>query len=174
MRPNVCILGRILGVTLLSCVALAVPGCGDEIGDSCSISSDCAREGNRLCDRNQPGGYCTIAGCDHGTCPDEAVCVRFFPAGLQGVPCDPATEDQPSGTDACGFDEHCTLGAVCVPRSAELRFCMKACESGDDCRDDYECRDVELMREHGGEIVPAADKPIDVVDPQPFCAATPL
>lgn len=43
------------------------------------MSLDCSALGNRLCDQTQPGGYCTIPGCERGTCPDDAVCVLFEP-----------------------------------------------------------------------------------------------
>ena len=34
------------------------------MGDSCQTSTDCDPNGNRVCDLSQPGGYCTILGCD--------------------------------------------------------------------------------------------------------------
>jgi hypothetical protein len=55
-------------------------GCAPEIGDDCGSALDCSAQGSRLCDRTQPGGYCTIQGCERGTCPDEAVCVKFRPS----------------------------------------------------------------------------------------------
>ncbi|RMH42891.1 MAG: hypothetical protein D6689_06940 [Deltaproteobacteria bacterium] len=154
---------------------LAAAACGDQIGDSCSISSECSQTGDRFCDTTQPGGYCTVIGCDYGTCPEEAVCVRFFPAGPlpDSVPCNHATEDAPGGTDDCTFDEICTLADYCAPRSAEVRFCMKTCADDGDCRDDYECRDKQAMIAHGGEPVPPPGEPVSD-DPDKFCAAAPL
>lgn len=58
---------------------IGLTACKPEIGDNCSTALDCSATGNRLCDMTQPGGYCTIPGCEKGTCPDEAVCVRFRP-----------------------------------------------------------------------------------------------
>ena len=55
------------------------PGCGAEIGDSCSTNLDCSPMGERICDTAQVEGYCTIEGCDLTTCPEEAECIRFFP-----------------------------------------------------------------------------------------------
>ncbi|HMR78024.1 MAG TPA: hypothetical protein PKD61_23100, partial [Polyangiaceae bacterium] len=52
-------------------------GCKPEIGDECSVSTDCSNAGERLCDTTLPGGYCTIFNCEPGTCPDEAGCVAF-------------------------------------------------------------------------------------------------
>jgi hypothetical protein len=148
---------------------LALVGCGKEIGDKCIISTDCSPNGDRQCDSSSQEGYCTIQGCDVGTCPEEAVCVRFFTGGFANRPCDPATEDRAGGADACGLDELCSLNGLCVSRSSEIRFCMKVCESGEDCRDGYECRDLELMRTHGGEPVLDPGTVIDESAPR-FCA----
>lgn len=141
--------------------------CGKEIGDPCSGSADCSPNGDRLCDLppQSPGGYCTIQGCDSSTCPEEAVCVRFFSGSFTNRPC--------ATTDDCSLDELCSVAGHCVPRSSEVRFCMKTCESGGDCRDDYECRDLQKMKDHGGEPVLASGKPVDASAPK-FCAAAPL
>jgi hypothetical protein len=64
--------------TLLVTIVLFV-GCSREIGDSCETSVDCDVQNKRICDLTQPGGYCTIRGCEKGTCPEEAVCVLFRP-----------------------------------------------------------------------------------------------
>jgi hypothetical protein len=82
-------------------------------------------------------------------------------------------EDQPGGPDVCSLDELCALEGHCVPRSAEVRFCMRTCGGSGDCRTDYECRDVTLMREHGGEPVVAPGQVLGP-DPQAFCAPAPL
>jgi hypothetical protein len=63
-------------MALLFAAATTV-GCAPEIGDDCESSLDCSSQGTRLCDRTQPSGYCTIRGCEEGSCPDEAVCVLF-------------------------------------------------------------------------------------------------
>jgi hypothetical protein len=64
--------------SLLVSLALLV-GCGNEIGDACETALDCSAQGSRLCDRTQPHGYCTLRGCEQGTCPEESVCVKFRP-----------------------------------------------------------------------------------------------
>jgi hypothetical protein len=64
---------------LCSVIALAFGACAPEIGDDCKTALDCSSQGSRLCDRTQPGGYCTIKGCEDGTCPEESVCVKFRP-----------------------------------------------------------------------------------------------
>jgi hypothetical protein len=141
----------------------AASACGQKIGDACNVSSECSTDASRVCDTFSPGGYCTIAGCDFGTCPDEAVCVRFFPAVENAAQCG-------EGLPACAIDEVCTVGGQCAPRSIELRFCMLACGSDGDCRPEYECRNRELMTIHGGEPVPdprAGGAPLD----RSFCAA---
>jgi len=97
--------------------------------------------------------------------------------------CNPLTEDR-----GCTFDELCSLTDApcenvengeddrfcgrCVPRSSEVRFCMKTCDSDGDCRDGYECRDLEKMKEHGGQPVLAPGVDIDESSPK-FCANAP-
>jgi hypothetical protein len=101
------------------------------------------------------------------------VCIRFFTAAFEDLPCDPATEDLPGGgTNDCGLDEVCTLPGTCVPSSAEVRFCMKTCSDSSDCRDNYECRDEALMRAHGGEPVPPPGQRLQSFDR--FCAQAPI
>lgn len=151
-------------------LALLVLGCGKEIGDKCVIGADCSPNGDRQCDTSSFEGYCTVQGCDYSTCPEEAACVRFFTGNFTNRPCDPATEDM--GTNDCTLDELCSFGGHCVPRSSEVRFCMRRCDSNDDCRDRYECRDLDDMREKGGEPVLAPGVPIDERAPK-FCAIAP-
>jgi hypothetical protein len=147
-------------------LALApVSACGKKIGDACQLPSDCSADGSRICELNSPDGYCTIAGCDFGTCPSESVCVRFFPGVSNAPHCDSQAD--------CDFDQICTVANVCAPRAGEIRFCMLSCGSDGDCRDGYECRTLLLMQEHGGEPVP--DPQADAGPPasgpvQQFCA----
>jgi len=53
--------------------------CAPEIGDECETSLDCDVQNNRVCDLTQPRGYCTLEGCEKGTCPEDSVCVMFRP-----------------------------------------------------------------------------------------------
>lgn len=146
-------------------IALFAVGCGKEIGDPCVVNSDCdPTGGQRLCIDQNNEGYCTIQGCDYSTCPDEAVCVRFFTGAFGNLDCQTNAD--------CSLDEMCSLINKCVPRSSEVRYCMRTCESNDDCRDGYECRDLNLMRAHGGEPVLAPGTPIDDNAPK-FCAVAP-
>ena len=148
---------------VVALAALAV-GCGKEIGDACIASSDCSPNGDRQCDLSQHEGYCTVEGCDYATCPEEAACIRFFTGQFENRECQ-------SNLD-CSLDELCNLTNHCVPRNAEERYCMKTCDSDDDCRDGYECRDLEKMKRHGGEPVLEGGARPDEDSPK-FCAATP-
>jgi hypothetical protein len=155
---------------LLAALLLAA-ACGDEVGDECSLSSDCSPQGDRFCDISSPGGYCTIIGCDYDSCPEESVCVRFFSVSDSDRVCDPRAEDV--SEDSCTADELCTLTETCVPRNAEIRFCMRKCDYNSDCREGYGCRTESRMRQHGGEPVqPPGEALAD--DLQPFCAAEPF
>lgn len=171
-------LARPLRLALAAAAGLAAltlsTGCGKEIGDECIVSTDCGSDVNLVCDVASLNGYCTIPGCDFGTCPDEAVCIRFFTASFENLPCDPATEDLEGAgsTNDCGLDEVCTLNGQCVPSASETRFCMKKCGGSGDCRGGYECRDEALMRAHGGEPVPPPGERVEQFDA--FCAEAPV
>lgn len=146
-------------LTLTMALSLALLGCGAEIGDSCSTNVECSPLGDRICDTSQIDGYCTVEGCDINTCPEEAVCIRFFPTAFLSVPCDPKTEDavgQPGSTNHCTQDEICLSGGYCALRTQERRFCMKSCEDDDDCRDEYECRKTGTR---GAEALPDPNNP---------------
>jgi hypothetical protein len=120
---------------LLVVAATAGAGCRREIGDECKTAADCNPNGSRQCDATQPGGYCTIQGCDEKSCPEEAACIRYFPAQYLTKPCDPEAADT-----GCTADEVCLDEGLCARQSTELRYCAKSCSSGDDCRGGYECR----------------------------------
>jgi len=171
MMPLRSLANLVSGLVVAAVAAVAAAGCGSEIGDTCFVSSDCDINGGRQCDNTSDAeGYCTIVGCDHDTCPEEAVCVRFFAGTFSNRPCDHATED--IATNMCSPDELCALEGYCAPRSAESRYCMRRCDGSDDCRSRYECRDLELMRAHGGEPVsPPGERLGD--SPPRFCALRP-
>jgi hypothetical protein len=160
-------------IILFTALLTIAAGCGSEIGDSCILDRDCSPSGDRICaiGVDLPGGYCTIYGCDYDTCPDEAVCVRFFAVGETNLSCDPVTEGISS--NACSPDELCTLGGSCVPRAGEIRYCMKTCGDDGDCRDDYHCRSKELMVQYGGEPVPPPGQRSGSSVTK-FCAAVPF
>lgn len=111
---------------------LAVVGCGIEIGDSCTQNVDCSPQGDRICDIAQPGGYCTIEGCDEGTCPSEAICVRFFPTQALSVPCAEASD--------CAPGDLCLTDGFCAPLATERRYCVRRCGTDGACREGYVCQ----------------------------------
>jgi hypothetical protein len=154
-------LARILSISAALALLATTAACGNKIGDSCTISTDCATEGGRICDTSSPDGYCTVPNCDIGTCPSESTCVQFYSVINVDKPC-----AQP---EDCTIDEVCTVGHFCAARDSELRFCMLSCSSQGDCRDGYECRDLERMGAHGGQPVRAEGQSNE--DLHPFCAA---
>jgi hypothetical protein len=166
---------RLVLLSSLLALLAAVGACGKEIGDACVISTDCDPNGERLCDPASIGGYCTIQGCDVSTCPGESACIRFFTGSFSNKEC-----DHTAPGNACSFDELCALDDHCVARSSEVRFCMRTCGSDDDCRgdenddgkSDYECRDLDRMRLHGGEPVLDPGEVVTSSSPK-FCAASP-
>jgi hypothetical protein len=120
---------------------LAGVGCKREIGDECTTAADCNPNGTRSCDATQPGGYCTIQGCDETSCPEEAACIRYFPAQYLTKACDTSPDPaDPAATSGCAADEVCLEEGRCAPLSTELRYCVKTCSSNEDCRSAYECR----------------------------------
>jgi hypothetical protein len=165
-----------LAVLLIAGGLATLAGCGKEIGDSCQLATDCDPDGSRYCliDTENENGYCTIMGCDYNTCPDEAECVEFFMGQFANEPCNPATEDG-SGSDAtddCNPDEVCDLQGFCAEIASEVRYCMRKCNNDGDCRSGYECRNYQLMQEHGGEVVLAPGE-VDTTSTSGFCAQAP-
>lgn len=159
-------------VMLLAVVGIAAGGCGKEIGDPCTFNSDCSPNADRTCDISAPDGYCTVPACDLTTCPEEAVCVQFFYGDFENRLCEPAktAADCAASPDmCCSLDELCSVAGRCVPRSSEVRFCMRACGSDGDCRPGYECRDFARMVAHGGQPVVPAGEIVDDSSPR-FCA----
>lgn len=110
--------------------ALLALGCKPEIGDECSVSTDCSNVGDRLCDTTQPGGYCTIFNCEPGTCPEEAICVAFYTS--DSLVCrDPQEEDRLQRT-----------------------YCLRSCEGDGDCRGGYSCEDLgKKNNPWGAEVI---------------------
>jgi hypothetical protein len=130
---------------------LAGSACTKKIGDDCRSSIDCSQDSERTCDISQPGGYCTIEGCDEHSCPDESACIRFFPRLYLTKPC----------AQGCAVDELC-VGDMCAPRSSERRYCAKTCSNNGDCRGGYICR--EAGKEGSLPLTANPDSPVH------FCA----
>jgi hypothetical protein len=124
------------------CLLLSVSaGCGRGIGDACETSLRCSAGGTRLCDMTQPGGYCTLAACQPGNCPSEAVCVTFWQ----------------------NSDEE---GASAADRNRlSTNYCMRKCEERSDCRDDdgYDCI-------RGSEFGVQGEATVEGDTDQRFCA----
>jgi hypothetical protein len=156
---------------ILPTLAALVCGCAPEIGDSCESSVDCDIQNKRICDLTLPGGYCTVSGCEKGTCPDEAVCVNFRPQPerLSNSWCMASCDDDGDcrGGYRCRRAEQ--LGMIAVssygqetgevaielqPLASSLdgdsaRFCtvdLPAPAIGDECKSGLDC-DLEQQRE---------------------------
>ena len=137
-------------------LALTAGGCGHDIGDSCKTSVDCDPNGTRSCDLSQPGGYCTLAGCDETSCPSGATCIRLFPEKFLsasatttstafGMPCgpshadaacDPLTICATSGTSS-GLCTECDPAHEDVPSDAGVT--QNRCLSDEICLDSGLC-----------------------------------
>lgn len=137
--------------------------CSRGVGDECVTSVDCSPSGDRICDLSQPGGYCTVDGCDARSCPEDSACIRYFPEAYLTKPCLLRCEDvaltqivdgcptDPAMVDKCSPDEACMpLGpnvgpaaeseGLCARRAFERRSCARTCGGDGDCRGGYECR----------------------------------
>lgn len=65
-------------LTLAALAAMLLPSaCKKVIGDACTANTDCSVSADRICDLSQTSGYCTVPGCEPGSCPDNGVCVFF-------------------------------------------------------------------------------------------------
>ena len=135
-------------------------GCSPEIGDECTVSTDCSATGDRLCDITEPGGYCTVFNCEPDACPDDAACINFGTT-LSGL-IDPNFPNQVA--PACLTSQ----GNSPYQRS----FCMASCSSDGDCRAGYKCLEpsaiggvkVDYNRSNPVCAVPRSGPPL-VYDP---------
>jgi hypothetical protein len=162
-------------VAIVFTASIAATGCSPSIGDGCKTNVDCSRLGDRFCDTSAPNGYCTVDGCNQGTCPDGALCVRFLTADLDR-PCDLGATFPVNG---CRADERCVCDvsadgtscqdgiAHCAPESTERRFCQKPCGSDTDCRPEFECRATGTL---GAELVPPPSDALMTPASAKFCA----
>jgi len=143
-------------VVVLAVLLPAVLGgaCSHEIGDECKTSVDCDPNGARSCDLSQPNGYCTIAGCDQGSCPSSSACIRTFPTQFLTQVCDPSCVGSADCSAGCLADELCVekrdavsenATYVCAKQTYEQRECAKTCSSNADCRGGYDCRETGLL-----------------------------
>ncbi len=147
-------LARRSGALVAALLAATLGACAPEIGDDCKTSTDCSVNGDRFCDVSQPGGYCTVIGCDPDTCPDGALCVewRF----------DPSRSSETWCMASCGRTKDCDRGRRNADRG-----------------DSYECvreGDAALLDEDGEPLARVIDLEVDRNDEglatTGFCAAT--
>lgn len=90
-------------------VTLCLAACAPEIGDDCSINQDCGA--GRVCDRSQPGGYCSIPSCEStAACPDGSVCIAF-------------DNGETWCMLHCEGNDDCRDGYVCVKGFGDAPFC---------------------------------------------------
>jgi hypothetical protein len=130
----------VLQAVVTASLLLAALGCKPEIGDECDLDTDCSNTGDRLCDRTQPGGYCTVFNCEPGTCPDEATCIGFRTT-LSALP----AEDGSLAGWACSDPQ--------LSSRFQRAFCMRRCKSNGDCRSGYECLDMRDAGNPYGAVV---------------------
>ena len=177
-------------------MALVGGACSHDIGDGCQTSVDCDPSGTRSCDLSQPGGYCTINGCDETTCPSGATCVRYFPAALldletnpPAVHCNPACEDVDCAIDAGAADagskdgggkdagaisgrrDDCTADEVCLDEGICAKRSYEQRECAKVCSSNSDCRNHYVCRETG-ELgsMPLSANPLATTK---FCAPDP-
>jgi len=116
---------------LVLAAALLLVACQPEIGDSCSNAGDCSQQGERTCDVTQPGGYCTIFGCDIDACPEEAACI--------------------------GFQSVVSIAPECSSLQARPRLqrtlCLFTCKKNSDCRSGYSCVDMRQQNPWGAQVI---------------------
>jgi hypothetical protein len=146
---HTCAVNRTVSLLTILLVGLLAPACSKKIGDSCSTNIDCQQDGTRICDLSQPGGYCTLDGCDDSSCPSDSICVRFFDQKYPTGPC-PDPNAPPGSIGGCQPDELCVVCgpstsvpspySCCVPSASERRYCAATCDNDGDCRDSYVCR----------------------------------
>lgn len=168
------------------CLLTFSAACSRQIGDGCTLNVECSPQGDRFCDLSSPGGYCTVEGCDAQSCPDGAVCVRFFSLQRGAATCDTrrtartgcTSPDccEPGSPGCCRLGERClcdTAGCAqgyCASETSEHRWCMHRCNSDGDCRDNYRC----YATNQGGAIATPvrADAGTVEVPAENYCAPT--
>lgn len=119
---------------IVAALALLLPGaCKKVIGDTCTANTDCSISADRICDLSQTGGYCTVPGCEPGSCPDNGVCVyfdahaprlrrRFCMAGC-------------NGDDDCRTDYQCVHPdpGACIAANMSLNPPREVLDPGEHC-----------------------------------------
>jgi hypothetical protein len=138
-------------------VGLSAVSCGRKIGDNCQTAADCDPNGGRICDLSQPGGYCTILGCNETSCPSEATCVRYFPVQFLTTPCNPFCEDRLCGPGAdagAAGDAGASPCPMLCPQGSTEAVPAEACPNGptNDCTADEICLDEGVCAPRATEM----------------------
>ncbi len=119
----------LLSLPLTAAFAL---GCLPKIGDACDFDSDCSQTEDRVCDTSQPDGYCSQFNCDPTSCPPgESICVAF--------------STELSTVEGCQDPNQ--------PSPFERTFCMRTCQSDNDCRPEYACIDIDGDDPWSAEVI---------------------
>jgi hypothetical protein len=141
------------GLSLLSTLAggvlaLGAAACTPQIGNSCTLNTDCSIDNSRQCDNSQPNGYCTVFNCSPNTCPNSAVCVELQ-ANVPG----------------CPYDDYSS------PSRGGRSMCLKPCNHDSDCRqgDGYRCLPVSGFADSGVTAIILDQSP----QSQSVCAVAP-
>jgi hypothetical protein len=138
--------------------ALSAVSCSQKIGSNCQTAADCDPSGGRICDLSQPGGYCTILGCNETTCPSEATCVRYFPVQYLTKPCNPLCEDRLCGLGGDAGSASSDAGSLqcpmLCPQGSPQAVPADACPTGptNDCTADEICLDEGLCAPRAAEM----------------------
>jgi hypothetical protein len=166
---------KLLRLALALVALTTAAACGHGIGDECVTSVDCSPSGDRMCDLSQPGGYCTVDGCDAKSCPSDSVCIRYFPeayltqecqvscedigVALMSSPDCPMVPEGPNGVPPkvpAGRQDHCQPDEACLPLGAgapKMGLCARrsferrSCARS--CGSDSDCRDGYECRPAG-------------------------
>jgi len=187
------------GAALCVALVLGSAACSKNIGDACTANIDCKIDGTRFCDVAPPGGYCTVEGCDVGTCPTEAVCIAFY-TPIFDDPCnyDPcnnrgADTGVPNAPGACNPDQRCVCDQtddhdVATMTCSATGLDGVACSSGTahcapedserrwcmkKCSNNGDCRDHYECRAtgtQGAEPIPSLEHPYG--QPAKFCVSS--
>jgi hypothetical protein len=111
---------------------ILLAGCQPDIGDSCSVDTECSATGERVCDTTQPGGYCTIFGCDPTNCPaDESICIAFGNVVSTAPGCQNPNRTSPYVRNVC----------------------MATCNNAGDCRSGYDCVNMAEDNPWGAAVI---------------------
>jgi hypothetical protein len=119
----------------LGALALALAGCGKQIGDECESATECiSTDTDRICltqsGEGFPNGYCSQFNCSPDSCPEEAACVAYRRTLGGGECADQANRSR-----------------------LERTYCMLRCNNDGDCRSGYKCMTADGDNSLGAAII---------------------